>query len=901
MWKKKKTVDLAVALATEERPTDAAEPEGAPMIEAPSPDEAPEKKEKAEAEGKTTQGPKMTVPPKKRVPLSAITRYSPEANRGLTQEQVDTRKSEGYVNRVRSKKRSVLSIIIANVFTPFNILYIIITIILVALHSYANLLYLLTIVSNFVIGLVQELRAKAMMDSLRLINAPSARVVRAGREVSVAIEELVLDDVVMLASGQTVPADAVLLSGSCEVNEALLTGESDPVKKTSGDRLYSGSFLSAGACCARIDAIGADTYIEKLSAEAKSVASPSSELLSTLNGIVHTMGILLIPLAVITLASNLGSFSQVLPALKSFGLYAVSGVPLTLEVSNALVNTMGAMILLIPAGLFLTTSTALFVSVIKLGRKNRTLVQQLYCIEMLARVDTLCLDKTGTITDGTMRVTGDLWLVDQAKWPYSLREIIGSMMSSFSDTNMTSEALIRYYKKNTVLKPLVKVPFSSARKLSAVTFAGAGTYVLGASEFVTPVLPKKIQEEIDKESARGERVIMIAFSENPIKGEVLPRNLKPVALIMIEDQIREKASEVIDYFKKNNVDVKVISGDNPATVSTIARRVGVRSADQYVNLHGLSDDEIREIAFDYTVFGRVTPSQKKLLVEIFQAHHRTVAMTGDGVNDIPALKQADCSIAMASGCEATRQISQLVLLDSDFTSMPAVVGEGRRVINNIQNTSVLFLNKTLMATLLTVFYFIISLTAIGIAYPFQSKCFNMIETLLIGIPAFAIALQPNKDLVSGNFVTNVFRKIVPSAFTVLLLNLALCLIKSFGWFGGVDVMTPDPALGANGLSLFVTIATFVMTFVCFLVLLDVCRPFDNIWKRLVAILAPLACIAFIVMSYCWGWFGDKFIRFAPLFGPSVGNYMPLMTTLFLIAFSYPLLTFTTWLFHRKVR
>ena len=828
--------------------------------------------------------------------LDTLTRFNPDITIGLTHDQVEERIEEGQVNKNNKNNRSILSIVLKNIFTPFNILYMIITLILIVLKSYANMLYLVTIIANFTIGLVQEIRAKILIDKLEIVSESHLNVIRDGEEVELDSQELVLDDIYELKAGQEIPTDSILVSGACEVNESLLTGESDSIKKHLGDKLFSGSFLVSGACLVRVDAVGKESYIQKLSAQAKKVNQPKSELLDTLNGIIKVMMVVLVISFIMTLWSNLGNYGKIAPAFQALFYYIFNGTSLDATVSTAFVKTMSALILLIPSGLFLTTSTALYVSVIRLNNKHNTYVQQLYCIEMLARVDTLCLDKTGTITDGSMRVSGDTWLV--SGWDYNLREIIGSMMNSFNDTNMTSEALIRYYKKNSVLTPSAILPFNSARKLSAVSFENVGTYSIGAPEFVYPNMNQKIQAMIDKETLRGSRVLMLAYSSGMIQGEKLPRLFKPIALIYIEDQIRENASDVIKQFKANGVDVKVISGDSPKTVSSIAKRVGIANAENYISLQGLSDDDIKECALDYTVFGRVSPEQKKLLVEIFQSRGRKVAMTGDGVNDIPALKQADCSIAMAAGCQATRQVSQLVLKTSDFNSLPAVVNEGRQVINNIQNTSTLFLNKTLLATLLIFFYFIIGFTPLHIAYPYESKCFNMLEMFLIGGPSFIIALKPNHQRIKGKFLLNVIRKIVPSALTVLMCNLALCLIYHFGWFAGNDILVVDPSLGANGVSIFVTIGTFANTFVCLLVLGNICMPYESIWEKLCITVFPLVCGLCVLAGYVWPWFRTNFIAYADLTTNGT-NFMPLITVFFLMAMSYPVNKFFVWILKPK--
>ena len=748
-----------------------------------------------------------------------ITRYlDTSILEGLSTEVIEKRKEEGLVNVVADNRgKSILQIILTNLFTFFNMLYATITIIFVLLSSYDNLLFLVTIIPNLIIGIVQEIKAKITIDKLKLMSAPTTTVVRDGQKVEIPVEEVVLDDIILFTNGKQISTDSVVVDGFAEVNEALLTGESDAVTKKVGDIVFAGSFVVSGVIVARADKIGKDNYIEKLSKDAKVYRKPKSELLRTLNGIIKVVSIIILPLAIATyLTISVDAPSDYLGILNRGGL----------------IKAASSILAMIPAGLFLLTSVALFVSVIRLA-KHKTLVQELYCIEMLARVNVLCLDKTGTITDGTMRVTDCVEIKNHTD--YTLREIIGSMMNTFTDVNPTSEALIKFFDKNKILTPTEKIPFSSKRKFSAVTFGGHGTFLLGAPEFVLTDNYSKVASRVERFALDGSRVLVLGQTNSKVNPDDLPKNIKPICLIAIQDHIRDDAIDTIDYFKQNGVDIKVISGDNPITVSEIAQRAGVEGAERYISLAGLTDEEVRESVFEYNVFGRVSPEQKRILVKALKEHKKTVAMTGDGVNDILALKEADCSIAMASGSEATRYVSHLVLMDSNFSSMPQVVQEGRRVINNIQKTSTLFLVKTTFSILLAILYIILGLQvgAIKISYPFAAKHLYLIEWFAIGIPAAFLALQPNREIVRGKFLPNVAKSTLPGAITIVVLHILLCLIR----------IIPGFEEFRENQEVFTTIATIVSTFVMFIVLYNVSLPLNLSRKFIFGSMVLLSILA----------------------------------------------------------
>ena len=734
---------------------------------------------------------------------------------GLTSEIVEQRKEDNLVNKVSDGKgKTVMGIIFSNFFTFFNMLYFVITILFIVLKSYDNLMFLTTIIPNLIIGIIQEIKAKRMMDKLSLMSAPTTTVIRDGEKLEIPVSEIVLDDIIFYTAGKQICADSIVLEGFIEVNESLLTGEADAILKQPGDLLLSGSFVVSGMAVARVDKVGKDNYIEKLSKDAKMYLKPRSEILRSLNGIIKFVSLIIIPLAVMTyLTSSAKGPRDYLGFLNKQGI----------------IKAASSMLAMIPAGLFLLTSMALFVSVIRLARV-KTLVQELYCIEMLARVNMLCLDKTGTITDGTMRVTDCIEIKNPTD--YTIREIIGSMMQTFEETNPTADALINYFEKNTVLKATDKIPFSSKRKFSAVTFGDIGTFVLGAPEFVLTSGFDRIAAKVERYAAQGNRVLLLGLTKSKVKPDETPRGVTPVCLIILEDHIRDDAIETIEYFKQNGVDIKVISGDNPVTVSKIALRAGIEGAERYISLAGLTDDEVRDSVFEYNVFGRVSPEQKRILIKTLKEHKKTVAMTGDGVNDILALKEADCSIAMASGSEAARYVSHLVLMDSNFSSMPRVVQEGRRVINNIQKTSTLYLVKTLFSILLTIMYIILGTQtgAIRMSYPFSAKNLYLIEWFAIGIPSFFLALQPNRELVQGRFLPNVVKSVLPGALTVVILHLLLNFIRILPGFEG---------LHANN-AVFTTILTIVTTAVMLFVLMQSSQPL-NWWRKTIFVLMIICC------------------------------------------------------------
>ena len=727
-----------------------------------------------------------------------VERYNPEVLKGLTTDDVEQRQLAHLVNvSEKGSTKTVGGIIVSNVFTFFNMLILAIVVLLVwSGASIMQTFSLLIAAINTIIGILQEVNAKKMIDKLSLLSAPTAVVVRDALEQEIAIEDVVIDDIIRLASGKQIIVDAVVREGSVEVNESLLTGESDPIIKKAGDTLYSGSFVISGTCYAQATAIGNDIYIEKLTNQAKKYKKPKSDIFKSLKTIITIVGAIIIPIGLTLYYLAPGEWND--PAF----------------IGPNIVKSAGAMLGMIPSGLFLLTSVALAVGVVRLGQ-NQTLVQELYCIEMLARIDTLCLDKTGTITDGTMTVKS---VIEYEQVPgLPLKQLVSAMLNAQNDSNLTSEALSERFGLQKRIRHKALIPFSSARKYSAVEFDKFGTFALGAPEFVLRDTYHLVSREVEKQAHEGYRVLVIAQSDESISGKEITGKVTPIALIMIEDTIRPDAADTIQYFKDNGVNVVVISGDNPLTVSRISQRAGINNAEQYISLDGMSDKEVVRVANKYTVFGRVSPHQKRLLIESMKNNGHVVAMTGDGVNDILALKEADTSIAMASGSEAARNVSHLVLMDSNFASMPKVVSEGRRVINNISKVSKLYLTKTLFTILLSLTVIIRGLMEYDAVYPLKPSHLLIMEFLVIAIPSFVLALEYNNTRITGKFLSKIVKDALPGALVVLINAL---IIYALAWPLGLDITTVP---GEQGIASLIGITA---TATAFMVLFTVSRPLN---------------------------------------------------------------------------
>ena len=740
-----------------------------------------------------------------------VRRIKADVKTGLTLDQVEDRKNKGLTNFTpNTNVKTYKSIFVENICTFFNMLCFAIFLSLAIVGAWSNCIFMFIILANIAIGIVQEIRAKRTIEKLSLLTAPVVKVIRDGQEFTISTDEVVLDDIIVLSTGKQIVADCSIIEGSIEVNESLLTGESLPIKKKAGDTILGGSFVVSGTCYARVDKVGAQTYIQQLAGKAKKYKRPKSELFSALKLIIKVIGIILIPLTILMYINN---------------YVASNALTQNEKIVETITATAGAIIGMVPSGMFLLSSVALTVSVIRLARR-KALVQDLYCVEMLARVNVLCLDKTGTITDGTMKVYNCIQL---SNTDVTLKRAIGSMLSALPDNNQTSQALINFFGYNKELKPMATVPFSSQRKLSAVTFDGHGTYILGAPEFVMPEMnDKKTLNMIEQYAKDGYRVLLVAHSDAKINKDVVPTSRSAVALLILEDRIRDEAVATIKWFKENGVKVKIISGDNPLTVAEIAKRVGVANTDAFINLEGMNEKQVIAAANKYTVFGRVTPDQKAILVKALKAQGNTVAMTGDGVNDILALKEADCAIAMANGSEAVRSVSHMVLLNSDFGSMPETVKEGRRVINNVQKSSSLFFMKTIFSIVFSVVMLVLNKV-----YPLKTVNNLLLETFVIGIPSFLLAFLPNDKPIEGKFIYNLFKNALPSAITLILNGVAVYV---FVWLtkGTLDVSAT-----------LTTMMTIIVTFSGLVLLMRLCKPFTAFTGSLFVMMTAACLIAML--------------------------------------------------------
>lgn len=740
---------------------------------------------------------------------------------GLTSEEVRERIDKGLTNHTDiSTQKTVGQIVKSNLLTYFNLIFLILTVLLCIVGSFRNLTFLPVIIGNTVIGIFQELRAKKTLDKMSMLNAPHSIVVRDGEQQKIQSEELVKDDIIILSAGNQICADATVLSGSISVNEALLTGESDEIKKKSGDRLMSGSFVVSGQCYAKLDKVGNESYISQLTAQAKAMGDgEQSEMIRYINKLVKWVGIIIIPVGIIL-------FCQA---------YIMNGETF----KKSVVSMVAAVLGMIPEGLYLLTTVALALSTIRLAKKQ-VLLHDMKSIETLARVDVLCVDKTGTITEPGMQVTelvisgrcGDAEMDKRA-----FAHLLADYSAVIEDNNATMEAIRAYVAKNEIEKgsrTLLKTqPFTSANKYSKVSFV-EGDYMLGAPEFIMKDRYEDISEEIEEYQSKGYRVLLMAeqsgssamadtenAADTDKSGQQAPGvkgaadmassragMVSPIGYIVLSNPIRENAESTFTYFKEQGVAIKVISGDNPATVSEVAKRAGIDGAENYVDASTLaSEKDITEAVDKYTVFGRVTPKQKQLIVRALQKQKHTVAMTGDGVNDILAMKDADCSIAMASGSEAAAQAAQTVLLDSDFGRMPYVVFEGRQVVNNIQRSASLFLVKNIFSLLMAIFSAVFAIT-----YPLEPSQISLISMFTIGLPGFLLALEPNRNRIEGNFMANVMLKALPAGLTDVLSVGALVICGQVFNLPSEDIATAG---------------TMLLAVVGFMIIIKISHPFNK--------------------------------------------------------------------------
>ena len=690
---------------------------------------------------------------------------------GLTNEQVQERIAEGKVNANENPNtRTYKQIIRENTLTFFNFLNLVLLVLVLFVRSYKNSMFMGIILINTVIGIIQEVRAKKTIDKLAILTESKTVVLREGKKWNISTEKLVIDDLIFLKTGDQVPADVKILEGSVEVNESLLTGESDNLVKNPGDELFSGSFVTSGEACCQVIHVGKDNYASQITSEAKEFKRHNSELRNSLNAILKVISIIIVPLG----------------AMLFYKQYYIVGDTL----KDSVVNMVAAVLGMIPEGLVLLTSVALTLGSMVLATK-KTLVQELYCIETLARVDTLCLDKTGTITEGTMKVedvqlyesgqdSGEKTIDTDAETEarsdsmedatseadkqklQEMEHIMENLMSVLHDQNATADALRKRFPAKSDLKLVHAIPFSSDRKYSGAVFEGKGTYLIGAAQFLFPEGNEELLAHCSTYAEEGFRILILAHSDEETESTKLPAGLEPVGLFLITDVIREEAPDTLAFFDSQGVDLKVISGDDPVTVSAIAKKAGLKNADHYIDATTITTpEEMQRAVAECSVFGRVTPQQKKQMVQALQAQKHTVAMTGDGVNDVLALKEADCSIAMAAGSDAAKNIANVVLLDSNFGAMPHIVNQGRRVVNNIRSAASMFLIKTIFSVLLsliTIFF--------GDAYPFEPIQMSLISACAVGIPTFLLTQENNYDKIDHTFLRHVFMNAFPAAVTI---------------------------------------------------------------------------------------------------------------------------------------
>lgn len=759
--------------------------------------------------------------------ISGIKDEQKYLQQGLTKSEVRERVKAGLVNGdCNVKTKSIGSIIFTNVFTLFNGVNVFLAVCIAMVHSYKNLMFMGVVLWNILIGVVQEIRSKRVIDKLSLLSAPHANVIRDGEQTDIQVEDIVMDDIMYLKNGNQICADSIIVAGECQVNESLLTGEADPVYKKKGDEILSGSFIISGSVKARVIHVGKENYVNRIVGKAKYIKKPNSEIYKSIRAIIKMVTIALAPIAILLYLNQLDMGQSL---------------------SEAVVATVAAVIGMIPSGLVLLTSVVLAVSVIRMGRQN-TLVQEMYCIETLAHVDVLCLDKTGTITEGTM-IVEEVVAVDDDYTVEAIGELLKVYTSALDDNNPTFEAVLEYSSSFETVEGKYKIVdkegFSSATKRSRVTFEEEGAFYLGALEFIAPDCDSRIKEQVSAYSAKGLRVLTLAHaalkneSGNKPCSKALDNDVEIVAFIIISDKIRAEARDTLMYFRNQGVALKVISGDNPVTVSNIAGKAGLYDADNCIDASTLlTEEEVKEAALKYSVFGRVSPNQKLIIVNALQEAGHTVAMTGDGVNDVMALKEADCSIAMESGSDAARNVSQLVLLDSNFAHMPSIMAEGRKTINNIQRSAALYISKTIYATILAIIF-----VFVPFSYPFQPIQLTLINALCIGLPSLVLALEPNVNRVKGSFLGNVLRMAIPGGLLAVT-NVMLAEILGFALLATAE---------QRG-----TMAVYGLALAAAVQLYKVCLPFNKIRSFMFSVLVAVFCIAALFFK---GFFGLWHIRY----------------------------------------
>jgi len=755
-----------------------------------------------------------------------LPRVAAPADRGLSREQARERLENGYGNtKPDSAERTVGQIFKDNIFTYLNLVLIMLAICVTAVGAYIEVTFMGVVVVNTFIGIIQELRSKRALSKLQFISAPHATVIREGERIRIPSDEAVLDDIAVFSAGQQIYADASVLIGESQVNEALVTGEADEITKTRGDTLLSGSFVVSGECIARLDRVGRDSFVAQLTLEAKKTKGKRAiGMVAALKRLVQVIGILMVPVGV----------TMVIRKMSQTDISFV----------NAIVFTVGALVGMVPDGLYLLVSTTLTVSVMRLAQR-KTLVQERNCVETLARVDVLCVDKTGTITETHMEVKGAALLCADRFNYDDINMIMADYAGNMPPDNETMVALQSRYSLNTPPKRRVLriAPFSSATKYSGVSFHNDESYLLGAPERILLSRYDSCRAEIEEHSGRGFRVLLLAMYDRDINRAIDESRVLPLALILLSNRVRAEAPGTFKFFEKQGVKIIVISGDNPVTVSQIALEAGIAGAERYVDAGQLATDrQIKRAVEEYVVFGRVTPDQKRKLVRALKAAGHTVAMTGDGVNDVLALKDANCSIAMASGSEVASQVSDIVLLNSDFSAMPAVVMEGRRVINNIERSAALFLTKNIFSFLVA---FVISIILAN-QFPLSAARFTLFNIFLIGAPSFVLAMEPNRSIVKGRFIVNVLVSALPAGLTDFAALTTLILACARLGIANDEVST---------------MALYVIAFIGFLFLYKICKPLNAL--RIALIVTML--VAFVLGALFFGYI----IGLVPLYGQAV--------------------------------
>lgn len=751
-----------------------------------------------------------------------LTKY----DKGLTNYQVNLRKSQGLSNNTQIKvNRTYLDIFLKNFVTFFNILLITIGVILIAAGKWDSCVFLVILIANISIGLFQDIRAKRMVDKLSLTTKSKVKVVREGRIKFIDSEDIVLDDVLIIGNDEIIPCDGRVLTGTASLNESLLTGESLPVKKIVGDVVYSGTYVTNGDIRIRVEKVGSENYIQQLQAKSKVVKRQKSLIYKQLNYLFKIISIIVIVVGIFMLVE----YGYIKDAFSSWNSF----------VENVAIMA-GSLVSMIPSGMYLLASTSLTVGALAL-MKRKVLVRDLYSVETLARVDTLCIDKTGTITDGTMSVY-EIEFLKKNKFNKDKFDIVmSSFLNATKDTNFTSQALVDYFGNKGVYKPKQVIPFDSSLKYSAATLEEVGTIVLGAYGFFNIIEDNEVKNKIDAYNKQGFRTLLVGFSEKAIINDKIPTKIIPIAVIVIQDHIRDNAKDTIKWFVENDVNIKVISGDNPVTVSKIAGVVGIPNADKYISLENKTFDEIKELVDEYNVFGRVTPEQKEFIVKALREKKHTTAMFGDGVNDILAMKASDVSISVTAGSRAARDIANLVLLNNEFGSLPDIVGQGRRVINNLQRTCSLFLTKTIFSISLNIFFLLFGLfsrnsMAGPILWPFSTNHFYVWELITIGTSSFFLALEPNNERLKGHFLMNIFKKALPSG---IIMGCGIVFMFLYSFF------TKD--LDGNNFNDLIEVSVYYISIASMFVLIQTCYKFNK-YRLLVLVYAAVMIALMFLMS-----------------------------------------------------